>query len=220
MDHSIQNWILDRSFYKCKSASMARPKEFDRNEALMEAIELFASYGYEGTSTEALLEAMGVSRQSLYDTFGSKRELYIEAVRRYNIDSATRFVKNLEKGATPLGGLRRALISHIDRRDGPANGACLGVGSICEFGRRDSAIIAASEEAAPLILGPLVRTLALAQADGEIRADVDPQLAAEFLLTALNGLKVNARAGMSIKRLKEIGSLALEVFTHGARQAR
>lgn len=199
---------------------MARPKEFDRDEVLMAAIELFASYGYEGTSTEALVKAMGVNRQSLYDTFGSKRELYIEAVRRYNIDSASRFVKNLENGATPLGGLRRALISHIDRRDGLANGACLGVGSICEFGRRDPAIIAASEEAAPLILGPLVRTLALAQAVGEMRAGVDPQLAAEFLLTILNGLKVNARAGMPIKRLKEIGSMALDAFTRSARQAR
>lgn len=186
----------------------------------MKAIGLFASYGYEGTSTEALLAAMGVSRQSLYDTFGSKRELYIEAVRRYNIDSATRFVKTLEKGATPLGGVRRALISHIDRRDGHTDGACLGVGSICEFGRRDPAIIAAREEAAPLILGPLFRTLALAQAAGEIRSDVDPQLAAEFLLTFLNGLKVNARSGMSIKRLKEIGSLALAAFAHGVRQAR
>jgi hypothetical protein len=71
-----------------------------------------------------------------------------------------------------------------------------------------------------MILGPLVRTLALAQAIGEIRADVDPQLAAEFFLTTLNGLKVNARAGMSIKRLKEIGSVALEAFTRGATKAR
>ena len=139
---------------------------------------------------------------------------------RYNIDSASRFVKNSENGATPLGGLRRALISHIVRRDGAANGTCLGVGSICEFGRRDPEIIAASEEAAPLILRPLVRTLALAQAVGEIRAEVDPQLAAEILLTTLNGLKVNARARMSIKRLKEIGSMALEAFTRGATQAR
>ncbi len=192
---------------------VARPKEFDPDKALLRAIGLFANFGYEGASTEALLEAMGLSRQSLYDTFGSKRELYIEAVRRYNLDSAARFVKNLEEGVTPFDGLRRALISHISRRDGFTNGACLGVGSICEFGTRDPAILAASEEAAPLLLEPLVKTLARAQAIGEIRGDVDPPLAAEFLLTTLNGLKVNARAGMSVKRQIEIGSLALEALT-------
>jgi TetR/AcrR family transcriptional regulator, transcriptional repressor for nem operon len=192
---------------------VARPKEFDPDKALMRAIGLFANYGYEGASTEALLEVMGVSRQSLYDTFGSKRDLYIEAVRRYNFDSVAKFVRNLEEGVTPLHGLRRALISHISRRDGFTNGACLGVGSICEFGRRDPAILAASSEAAPQLLEPLVKTLIRAQAIGEIRAGVDPQLAAELLLTTLNGLKVNARAGMPVKRQIEIGSLALEAFT-------
>jgi TetR/AcrR family transcriptional regulator, transcriptional repressor for nem operon len=192
---------------------MARPKEFDPDEALLRAIGVFANFGYEGASTEALLEAMGLSRQSFYDTFGSKRDLYLEAVRRYSVDSAAKFVKNLEEGTTPLDGLRRALISHINRRDGFTNGACLGVGSICEFGRRDPAILAASAKAAPQLAGPLVKTIARAQASGEIRADIDPQLAAELLLTTLNGLKVNARAGMPVKRQVEIGNKALESLT-------
>jgi hypothetical protein len=60
---------------------------------------------------------------------------------------------------------------------------------------------------------PLVRAIARARASGEIREDVAPQLAAEFLLTTLNGLKVNARAGMPIGRLKEIANLALKAIT-------
>ncbi len=192
---------------------MGRPKEFDRDEALLSAIGLFARHGFEGTSTEALLSAMGVSRQSLYDTFGSKRQLYLEALRRYARDSAAEFVKNLEGGVTPFDGVRRALLSVIDRRDGSTDGACLGVGSICEFGRRDSTVTAAAEEAAPLFFEPLIEAVTRAQAVGEMRADIDVQLAAEFLLTTLNGLKVNARAGMPIKRLKEIGNLALQALT-------
>jgi TetR/AcrR family transcriptional repressor of nem operon len=56
---------------------MARQKEFDRDDALDEAVKVFASHGYEGASTDALLSHMGISRQSMYDTFGDKRQLYL-----------------------------------------------------------------------------------------------------------------------------------------------
>ncbi len=69
---------------------MARHKEFDRDTALKAAIDVFSEHGYEGTSTDALLAAMKISRQSMYDTFGDKRSLYLEALKRYNIDSVRR----------------------------------------------------------------------------------------------------------------------------------
>ena len=62
---------------------MARPREFDRDHVLGKAIGVFASHGYEGASTEVLLARMGISRQSMYDTFGDKRRLYLEALERY-----------------------------------------------------------------------------------------------------------------------------------------
>src|ERR1700678_3364318 len=67
MDRSIQNLFWTNQSANARLVPMARPKEFDQDLALMHAIGVFASYGYEGTSTEALIEAMGISRQSLYD---------------------------------------------------------------------------------------------------------------------------------------------------------
>jgi TetR/AcrR family transcriptional regulator, transcriptional repressor for nem operon len=218
MDRLIQNSFWTNESANARLPPMARPKEFDRDWALMHAIGVFTSHGYEGTSTEALLKAMDISRQSLYDTFGSKRKLYIEALRRYNLDSATGFVQNLEGGATSLEGLRRALVSHLERRNKLTNGSCLGVGAICEFGTRDPVIMAAGEEAAALLLESLVRALTRARASGEIPPDVDPRLAADFLLTTLNGLKINTRAGMPLRRLKEVASMALRALTHDSRQ--
>jgi TetR/AcrR family transcriptional repressor of nem operon len=196
-----------------RMAPMARFKEFDRNEVLQRAIELFAQYGYEGTSTDALLDGMDISRQSLYDTFGSKRALYIEALRSYNRGSAAEFVKNLANADTPLTALRRALLSIVERDDKFTEGACLGVGSICEFGRRDPGVMAAIAETAPLFIDPLISTLSRAKAAGEIRADIDLQLTADFLLTTLNGLKVNARAGMPVERLSQVADVALKSLT-------
>ena len=63
---------------------MARPKEFDRDEALERALNLFREKGYEATSVGELVNAMGVQRQSLYDTFGDKHGLFRAALERYS----------------------------------------------------------------------------------------------------------------------------------------
>jgi len=60
-----------------------RPVEFDRNVALEEAMQLFWSRGYEATSLPELLERMGIARSSFYQSFGSKQDLFLEAVERY-----------------------------------------------------------------------------------------------------------------------------------------
>jgi AcrR family transcriptional regulator len=78
---------------------MARPREFDRDEAVRLAIDVFREKGFEGTSTDDLLCAMGIGRQSMYDTFGDKRGLYIEALRRYNAESVAEIMHSCN-GAT------------------------------------------------------------------------------------------------------------------------
>ena len=62
---------------------MARPKEFDPQLALGKAMNVFWSAGYEGASLDRLLKEMGISKQSLYDTFGDKRSLYLQALAYY-----------------------------------------------------------------------------------------------------------------------------------------
>ncbi|HEU4769480.1 MAG TPA: helix-turn-helix domain-containing protein, partial [Pyrinomonadaceae bacterium] len=62
---------------------MARHKEFDRDEALQKAMEVFWARGYRAASMQNLVEHMGINRQSLYDTFGDKHSLYLQALDRY-----------------------------------------------------------------------------------------------------------------------------------------
>ena len=81
---------------------MARHKEFDRDTALHAAIGMFSEHGYEGTSTDRLLTAMKISRQSMYDTFGDKRSLYLEALKRYNTDSVSRIVDDMKGNGSAL----------------------------------------------------------------------------------------------------------------------
>lgn len=60
-----------------------RPREFDEAEALSRAMNVFWEKGFDGAGVSALTEAMGIGRQSLYDTFGDKRALYLRAIDEY-----------------------------------------------------------------------------------------------------------------------------------------
>ena len=62
---------------------MVRPREFDRDAALDRAMQVFWAKGFAATSTEDLVAAMGIGRQSLYNAFGDKRRLYLESLEAY-----------------------------------------------------------------------------------------------------------------------------------------
>lgn len=72
---------------------MGRPRGFDENEVVRAAIVLFSRRAYDGVSVDDLVEHLGIHRNSLYKTFGSKRGLYLAALRR-----------NLAEDVAPLAG--------------------------------------------------------------------------------------------------------------------
>jgi AcrR family transcriptional regulator len=188
---------------------MGRPRQFDRAAAMQAAIRVFADHGYEGTSTEALLSAMGISRQSLYDTFGDKRRLYLEALQTYNADSVSEFIQTLGGPSSALKGLESALLAFAARRTGEAALGCMGVGAICEFGHSDPDVRRLNEAAAATLQSALERWMGAAKAAGEVSADLNPQEAAQFLGATLAGLRVTARAGASQQTLRAIVQVAL-----------
>lgn len=76
---------------------VARNKEFDENVVLHKAMEVFGHYGYEGTSLQMLLDGLGIARQSLYDTYGTKRDLFIKAVKYYVNEKSSKVLSYLEQ---------------------------------------------------------------------------------------------------------------------------
>ncbi len=85
---------------------VGRPKQFERSEALTSALEVFWTKGYEATSVQDLVDAMGVNRGSLYDTFGDKHALFVEAVEHYLNDSTSKLIEILSAGRSPLAGIQ------------------------------------------------------------------------------------------------------------------
>src|SRR5882757_1883674 len=160
---------------------MARPREFDRDTALQQAIGVFSDHGYEGTSTDALLAAMRISRQSLYDTFGDKRRLYLEALQRYNADSVSDLIGTMNASPSPLTGLEAALLGFASRPLPQAGSGCLGVSAICEFGVSDREVTLLGDAAGGNLRSALERLIAEAKTVGEADAELDIHAAAQFI---------------------------------------
>jgi AcrR family transcriptional regulator len=188
---------------------MARPREFDREEVLAEAIKVFADHGFGGTSTDALLKAMGISRQSMYDTFGDKRRLYLEALQRYSAGSVSEIIRSLNTGASPLKGLEAALVAFASRPKAEAALGCMGVSSTCEFGRSDPEVAVANDVSGRTLQAALERVIAEGKASGEVGSNVDVRTAAQFIGVTLSGMKVAARGGVSAGTLRDIARMAI-----------
>jgi len=188
---------------------MARHKEFDRDTALHAAIDVFSEHGYEGTSTDELLTAMKISRQSMYDTFGDKRSLYLEALKRYNADSVGKIVADLRRKGRPIEALEGALVTFASRPAAEARRGCLGVSAICEFGRTDAEVAALTDSAGHALHSAIETLLAEAGKAGELGGDIDTADAIHFLGAALSGMKVSARNGAPPETLRGIARMAI-----------
>ena len=121
---------------------MARPREFDRADALSKAMAVFWLKGYAATSTADLLEAMQIGRQSMYDTFGDKHALYLEALQHYNESSIAELLRSLQSG-TAIDGIAKMLYTFAARPEKDNAKGCMGVNAVCEFGDTDLQVCAA-----------------------------------------------------------------------------
>ena len=188
---------------------MPRPKEFDRDEALQAAIGVFCEKGYAAASTDELMRAMSISRQSMYDTFGDKRQLYLEAFRRYVADSIDEQIGYLEKSSSPLAGIEKMLLAFAARTERDGIVGCMGVNAICEFGRSDPEVTSLGDTEGTRLTAALERALRQAKTKKEIGKTLKESAAAQFLQATLSGMKVAAKAGADSQTLKSIARFAL-----------
>ena len=187
---------------------MARPREFDTDAALDGAIAAFREHGFEGTSAQMLVDAMGIGRQSLYAAFGDKWQLYCSAAHRYGMGECAAHFEALRSGARAIDGIYAMLRRVVKTADQP----CLGVSSIYEFGasRPDLKKINA------LLTKNLRRAIAVrvrdAQREGDVAAGLAPDAIAEFLIANIAGIRVAGRGGADRATLTSLADMALRAL--------
>lgn len=187
---------------------MARPREFDADAALDGAIGVFREHGFEGASTQMLVDAMGIGRQSLYDTFGDKWRLYRAAVRRYGMGECAAHLEALRSGVRAISGIE-AMLRRVART---ADQPCLGVGSVCEFGVSRPDLVEVNAPLGMILREALAARVRDAQREGDVAASLDPDAAAQFLIANIAGIRVAGRGGADREALNGLGELALKAL--------
>lgn len=192
---------------------MARPREFDREAALDRAIDAFWAKGFSATSTDDLIEAMGIGRQSLYNAFGDKRALYLEALAAYQQRTIAGHIDRLCAPQSPLQGLHDLLHGLVATSDEERTKGCMGVCSAAEFGVSDPEIAALRAKASPLLTKRLLERIVESQQLGELDPAMLPREAAGFVQMTMTGIQMGARAGASPAELRKMARFSIDRLT-------
>jgi AcrR family transcriptional regulator len=189
-----------------------RPREFDPDQALGRALEVFWRKGYEGASISELTEAMGINRPSLYAAFGNKEELFRKALDRYAQGPAAYTYEALEEPTARVVA-ERLLREAADALTGPDNPhGCLGVQGALACG--DAAASIKQELCARQARwqAALQRRFERARREGDLADGTDCTELAQYIATVVQGMAVQAAGGATRHQLRKVAHLALQAW--------
>ena len=183
---------------------MGRVRGFDVEEALDVAVELFWQQGYEGTPIQALCHAMSVQPGSVYAAFGSKRDLFVAALRRYIETVSAEAVDRINSAPSGLQGLRDYFGHLVDAMvDGKRARGCLVTNSLVEFATRDPELAGMFQLHLARLQTSFAAALARARAQGELRPGAGPE-SAGMLVAVVQGMNVMAKNHPGRRALQDV----------------
>ena len=172
-----------------------RPREFDADEALDRALEVFWRKGYEGASLSELTEAMGINRPSLYAAFGNKEELFRKALDRY-ADGPAAYTREALKAPTARAVVERLLRGAADALTDPAiPRAAWACRARCPAATPPNPFARSCARGARRSRTSPAQRLERAKAEGDLPADADCADLARLVMTITQGMAVQAAGG-------------------------
>jgi AcrR family transcriptional regulator len=193
---------------------IGRPREFNRHKALQCAMQLFWAQGYEGTTLANLQKAMGgITAPSFYAAFGSKEELFREAVELYKKTQGTPIMKALSEGPTARASIEAMLRAAAESVCGQSNpsGCMMVLGGInCAPANKGVEDFLREERA---IREKVIRQrLRRGITEGDLPSSTDVNGLASFYACVVDGMAIRARDGASRKALGDMVKCAMAAF--------
>jgi AcrR family transcriptional regulator len=191
-----------------------RPRAYDADAALAQAMAAFWRLGYSATSLEQLSDATDMNRPSLYAAFGDKRALYLQTLDSYTERSKQAIVKALDPQLSLAEGLQRfydsAIAGYLPSGD-PARG-CYLIGTAVTEALADEEIRTRLASALRDFERLLEARIRKARDDGEIDAASDPQALAMIASAVLYTMAIRSRAGESRTLLRSLAKTAIDLI--------
>ncbi len=190
---------------------MARPIEYDEEEVLASALEQFWREGYEASSVNKLLDCCGINRGRLYNSFTDKNTFFKIVVNHYNemLDrQIAASLKNPELGTwESISAFFDETVVNVPARQRALG--CLLINSLCSSVNYDGEIKRLLRASLGRMRRTLVERLREAKAKGKLKKGLTEYLAADILINALYGIRVNSRNGKSARQLESLASHAI-----------
>jgi len=187
-------------------------KQFDRSETLDKAMHLFWEQGYADTGMAVLLERMEIGRQSLYDTYGSKRELFLESIDHYFKTRIGTLQTELSAPGSPLANFRR-VIGMVEQHCCSGNGlGCMVVNTMAEVGTLDEDLSAVLHHKLKAMETMFRKVLESAKGAGEIEADAETLALARSTVSLALGVLLMGRSGAAPAMIRDTVRMHLKLI--------
>lgn len=192
---------------------MGRPREFNEDKALKQAMDLFWRKGYEATSLQDLLEVMGLSKSSFYQTFANKHKLLERSIDHYRQMIVEDLSRNLATAGSGLQFIREMLSGVAEKVDqsGGRQG-CLVMNCASEFAQRDPVIARLVAESIAQFRQVFLSGVRQAQHEGDIPMSKDAEVLAHYLVGCKSGLEAMAKAGTPQKDMQDVIQVMLSAL--------
>ncbi len=189
---------------------MPREKTFNVDVALQKAGETFWSHGYDATSMRDLLGAMGIQKGSFYDTFGSKRSVYIRSLEQYVDTRFAHFFGEMIQGQGPMESLRTLTEVVYEECIGTAgHRGCMLINCALELAHSDTGAQRIVQRALEFHEQSYADLIIAGQQAGEISGELDAMATAKAMLAIVIGMRVVSRAGASRATLRTLADQIL-----------
>ncbi|MFF9081572.1 TetR/AcrR family transcriptional regulator [Streptomyces rubiginosohelvolus] len=201
-------------------AERGRPRAFDRAVALRGAMEVFWELGYEGAKLTDLTGAMNINSASLYNTFGSKEQLFREAVALYGSTTGSATARALREEPTARAAVEAMLRGNIDIfADTGTPSGCMIVLAAANCAHQNRGVAEHLAGHRRRTVAELEDRLERAIIEGELAPETDVRSVADFYATILYGLSIEARDGVPVERLRSTVDRAVGLWDTLVRQA-
>jgi AcrR family transcriptional regulator len=181
---------------RCYRSVMGRPREFQEDRVIADALQAFWRQGYGGTSIPDLIAATKLERSSLYQAFGDKHSLFDRTLETYLRAGRSAMRETLASSDPPIVKLRHWLEQvHAGCSGAQGGPGCLAVIAMVELAPSDPAIRTRLARHWAIIERALERLVIEGQAAGQFRGDMPPKALAGLVVRTIAGIAVFSRQG-------------------------